>query len=145
MSKGAFVVCGVSLAHRKTDPLPKHVGSSRPSVFQDDLRDGLLRSVRKREGDMHCAEFLRKLGGVAVEKDGRAASGLASHLDIPPTHAAIPAGAESLHGSLFGREAGGIALGAIGFRFAVTNLARSENAGKKAAAKTLHGRRNART
>src|SRR5947209_19877883 len=80
-----------------------------------------------------------ELSGFAMKCHGRASAGQARNLAVAPTHAMIPACAESLHRGFLGGEARGITLKTIRFRVAVADLAWGENAVKKTLAEALDG------
>jgi len=88
---------------------------------------------------MRCAEFFGDLTGPAVKGDGRAPTRLPADFDIDPAYAAIPAGAERLHGSLFGRKTRSVALDTIGLGVAVSLLTFSKNPAQKTFAMTVDG------
>lgn len=74
----------------------------------------LLGGMRKRDGDVLCAKFGSKFSGLTVEGKVRTSARLANHLNVTPCHAVVPAGAQGLHGSFLGGEAGSVAFHAIG-------------------------------
>src|SRR5882724_189185 len=113
-------------------------------TFQDHLGDGLLGGVGKREGDMSCAQPGGEFGGLAVESNGRATSGLARDFDVAPAYTVVPSGAERFHGGLLGGKAGGVTLDPVGFGIAVADLALGEYAVEEPVAVAGQGERNAR-
>src|ERR1700676_633150 len=114
------------------------------SAFENHLGDGLLRGVRQRQSDIFRSEPLGELPALAVKCHGRTASGLPEHFAIAPTHAMVPAGAQSFHGGFLGGEAGGIALHTIRLRIAIANLSGGKDALQETLPETLNGLSNAR-
>ncbi len=122
---------GDSLTEGQTSVADRQSSVSR---FEDDLGDGLLGSVGKRERNVRCAEPCGKLSRLAVKGDRGSASGLARDLNVTPAYAMVPAGAERLHGRFLGGEAGGVAFHPVSLGIAVADFAFSENTVKKAVA-----------
>src|ERR1017187_466300 len=60
-------------------------------VFENDLRDGLLRGVRKRQCGILHAQLGGKLAGLSVKSDGRTSARHAYDFAIPPAYTVAPA------------------------------------------------------
>src|ERR1700686_3886560 len=108
------------------------------SVLQNHLGHRLLRRVRDRQSHILDSEFHREFSSPPVECHRRTASRHADYLAIAPPHSMIPAGAERLHGGLFGGEACGIALEPVRLRIAIAHLSRGEDALQKTLPEALH-------
>src|SRR5579864_945624 len=108
------------------------------SVLQNHLRHRLFGRVRDRQSHILDSEFHREFSSLPVECHGRTASGHTDDLAIAPPHPMIPAGAERLHGGLFGGEARGIALEPVRLRIAIAHLSRGEDALQKTLPETLN-------
>src|SRR6266849_10061579 len=111
-------------------------------VLQDDLRDSLLGGVGERKRNVSRAQSGCELGGLAVEGNGGAASGLAAHFNIAPTHPVVPTRAEGFHSCFLGRETRRVTLHAVGLRLAVADLALGVDSLQKAIAEARERRRN---
>ena len=106
-------------------------------VFKNYVGHGLLGCVSERECDIFRPKFGGDGCGLAMELQCGALALRPHNLNIAPADAMTPARAQCLHPRFFSGKAGGIAFKAGDFFFAVTDLAFSENAAKKAIAKTL--------
>src|ERR1035438_6849325 len=113
-------------------------------VFKDDLRDGLLRSVGKRQGRVFDAQPGGELSGFAVKRNARTSARQAHHFAIAPAHAVVPTRAQSFHRRLLGREAGGVTLRTIRLRIAILDFSYREDAPQKTIAEALDRLPNAR-
>ncbi len=106
-------------------------------IFQDDVSERLLGCVGQRERYIFRAEPGCDGGSLPVKLNGGTLALGPHHLNIAPADAVTPSCTERLHASLFGGEACGIALAAVGSSFAISNFASGEDALKKSVAKAL--------
>jgi len=104
-------------------------------IFENHLRDGLLRGVRKRQCGVLDAQLPGKLSGFTMKGDSRTTAGLANNFAIPPAHAVAPTRAQSLHRRFFRREARGVALDAVCLGVAIADFARRKDSLQKPVAK----------
>src|SRR5215831_11122401 len=109
------------------------------NAFENHTGDCLFSCVRKGQGNVLHAYAQGELGGLAVESNRRTASGLPVNLDVAPTNATAPAGAQRFHGCFFGGETGGISLDPVGLRFAIANFFFRINSPKKSIAEPGDG------
>ena len=112
-------------------------------AFEDYVGQGLVGGVSQREGDVFCAEAGGDGGGLSVELNGWALPFGTDHLDVAPTDAVTPSGAEGFHASFFSGKAGSVTFEASGFSFAVEDFAFGEDAMQKTFTETLDGLANA--
>src|ERR1700680_8014 len=91
--------------------------------FQDNLRDGLIDSVRNGEGGVFHSEPGREFRSPPVKNNVRASPRQAHNFAIAPPHSVVPARSQSFHRSFLGRKAGGVTLHAVGLRFTIADLA----------------------
>src|SRR5712691_10224302 len=117
---------------------------SWPLVFENDLRDGLLRGVRYRKCRILHAQLGGELARLSMKCHGGAPARQAQDFTIAPAHAVIPACAQGLHSRFFRGKAGGVALHAVCFGIAVAPFALRVDAPQKAIAKAFNRLPNAR-
>ena len=79
-----------------------------------------------------------------MKGDGWPAAGLATHFNVAPAHAMIPAGAQCFHAGFLRGETSGVAFNAVCLGVAILNLAVGENTPDETLSKTGDGLRNAR-
>src|SRR5437773_1684959 len=94
--------------------------------------------MRKRKRHVLSAQSGGEFGCFAVKPNRGAASRLSEYFDVPPSHAAAPAGAEGLHRSFLCGKARSKSFYSISFRVAVANFLVSEHPAQKPVAKSLH-------
>src|ERR1700730_932883 len=111
--------------------------SSMVSTLENDLRKGLIRSVRDAQSDVLHIETARDIRCFAGQLDGRAATLFADDFDVHPADAAAPAGTQRFHGGFFRGEAACITLVLVLEALAVFPLFRSVNASQESFAVPL--------
>src|ERR1700722_3482266 len=113
-------------------------------IFQDDLGDGLLGSMRKRESNVFYAQLQGKFRRPAVKFHSGTPTRQADNLAVAPAHAPAPARSQRFHSGFLCCEPRGVALLAVGFGIAVSSLASGKDAPQKALSKSLHRVANTR-
>src|ERR1700730_11816269 len=93
--------------------------------FQDNLRDGLIDSVRNGERGVFHSQLGREFRSLPVKNNVRAPPRHAHNFAIAPPHSVVPARSQSFHRSLLGSKAGGVTLHAVGLRVTIAHLAGS--------------------
>src|SRR5271167_4483979 len=111
--------------------------------FQDDLGHCSFLGVGYREVGVSRAQPAEELCRFAVESHSRASARNSHDLNVLPGDAAVPAGADGLHGSFLGGEAAGVAFRLVRLGLAVADLVRSEDALQKAPPEALNRGRDA--
>lgn len=109
------------------------------SSLQEDDGEGHAFRVGEGEVEVAGAEAGGELGGDAVEVKNGLAAGLVDDLEILPTDAVTPAGANGLHAGFLGGEAGGVAFGLIGLALDVGDLSGGVDAVDEAGTETVEG------
>src|SRR5579863_2254764 len=88
---------------------------------------------------MDCTQLRRELRSLAMKRDGGTAARLTADFNVAPGDSMIPAGPDGFHRSFFRGKARGIALHAVGLRFAIADLGLGKDSANEAVAEPFDG------
>jgi len=112
--------------------------------LQNDLRHGRIGGVGNRQVGTGRSQSLKEFASFVVKGNRRPATGCSSYFYVLPGNTPVPPRADGFHRGLLGGEARGVAFYFVGFRLAVADFFRGEDAFQESSPEAIDGGGDAR-